>query len=149
MNQSKGLAAAVGDAQGRRQSAQELHEAHRALRESERRFKDLAELLPQAVYKMDLQGRLIFVNRQALETFGYTQAEFEAGLSCFQMLALQEQNRVREHSTHRRRPGPGRDRVHGPAQRWNAVSRARLQFADPPRGYASRPARGRRQRQRL
>jgi PAS domain S-box-containing protein len=96
MNQSKGLAAAVGEAIGRRQSAHEVHEAHQALRESERRFKDLAELLPQAVYEMDLQGRLTFVNRQALETFGYTRAEFEAGLSCYQMLAAYEQDRVRQ-----------------------------------------------------
>ncbi len=130
MNQSKGLAAAVGDAQGRRQSAQELHEAHRALRESERRFKDLAELLPQAVYEMDLQGRLIFVNRQALETFGYTQAEFEAGLSCFQMLALQEQDRVRE-NIQRTVDGQDLGGIEYTAQRKDGTQFPALVFSSP------------------
>ena len=69
------------------------------LRESEQRFKDLAELLPQTIYELDLEGRLTFVNRQALEMFGYTQAEFEAGLSCFQMLASHEHDRAR-HNMH-------------------------------------------------
>jgi PAS domain S-box-containing protein len=92
----EGLAAALGEAIGRRQSAEEFHKARRALCQSERRFRDLAELLPQMIYELDLGGRLTFVNRKALERFGYTQAEFEAGLSCFQMLALHERDRARD-----------------------------------------------------
>jgi len=73
----------------------ERKRANEALRNSEQRFRDLAELLPQTVYELDLEGRLTFVNRQALETFGYAQAELEAGVSCFQMLASQEHDRAR------------------------------------------------------
>ena len=97
MNQGKGLAAAVGDAQGRLGSRRRSFTRPTGpCAKANGGSKIWPKLLPQAVYEMDLQGRLTFVNRQALETFGYTQAEFEAGLSCFQMLALQEQNRVRE-----------------------------------------------------
>ncbi len=74
---------------------EELLRAQAALRESEQRFRDLAELLPQTVFEVDLEGRLTFLNRRALETLGYTQAEFEAGLSCFQMLASHEHDRAR------------------------------------------------------
>jgi PAS domain S-box-containing protein len=63
--------------------------------ESEQRFKELAGLLPQTVYEVGLDGRLTFVNRQALEMFGYTRAEFEAGVNCFQMLAAHEHDRAR------------------------------------------------------
>jgi PAS domain S-box-containing protein len=72
------------------------HRALAALRESEQRFRDLAELLPQTVYEADAEGRLTFLNRQTLEMTGYTRVEFEAGLSCFQMLAPHERDRARE-----------------------------------------------------
>jgi PAS domain S-box-containing protein len=76
--------------------ATERKQANEALRNSEQRFRDLAELLPQTIYEVDREGRLTFVNRHALEMFGYTQAEFEAGLSCFQMLASHEHDRARQ-----------------------------------------------------
>ena len=72
--------------------------AEEKLRESERRFRHLAELLPQTVYEMDLQGRLTFVNRNALETFGYTQQEFESGVGNLEMLAPQERDRARRNT---------------------------------------------------
>jgi PAS domain S-box-containing protein len=71
------------------------YRAEVALRESEQQCRDLAELLPQTVYEIDHEGRLTFFNRQAFQTFGYTQADFEAGLSCFQMLASYERERAR------------------------------------------------------
>jgi PAS domain S-box-containing protein len=65
------------------------------LAESERRFRDLAELLPQTVFETDLEGGLTFVNRQALAMFGYTQAEFEEGLNCFDRFAAEDVDRAR------------------------------------------------------
>ncbi|MGC4000818.1 MAG: ATP-binding protein [Anaeromyxobacter sp.] len=43
----------------------------RALRRSERRFRELTDLLPQVVYEADRRGVITWVNRQAYATFGY------------------------------------------------------------------------------
>jgi PAS domain S-box-containing protein len=78
------------------QDQTEERRAERTLRDSEQRFRDLANLLPQTIYEIDLEGRLTFVNRQALKVFGYTWAEFEAGLSCFEMVVASERDRARQ-----------------------------------------------------
>jgi PAS domain S-box-containing protein len=46
-------------------------QAEQALRESENRFRELAELLPELVFEIDIQAKLIFVNRVAFTVFGY------------------------------------------------------------------------------
>jgi PAS domain S-box-containing protein len=69
--------------------------AEEQLRESERRFRDLAESLPLPVFEMDLQGRFTYVNHAALEAFGYTAEEVAAGLNVFQMIAPGDRERTR------------------------------------------------------
>ncbi len=64
------------------------------LRESERRFKTLADMLPQAVYECDANGRLTYVNRRAYETFGYGVEDFEKGLHALEMLAPEDHTRA-------------------------------------------------------
>jgi PAS domain S-box-containing protein len=49
----------------------ERKQAEVALKESENRFRELAELLPELVFEMDLKGNLNFVNRIAFSVFGY------------------------------------------------------------------------------
>ncbi len=46
--------------------------AEQALRDSEQRFKELADALPQTVFELDLDGMITFVNRTALDTFGHS-----------------------------------------------------------------------------
>jgi len=43
-----------------------------ALRESEEKFRDMANLLPQVIFEIDLNGIITYVNKQAYSTFGYT-----------------------------------------------------------------------------
>jgi len=62
----------------------------RALRESEERFRDLAELLPETVFEADLDGRLTFANRNVYTTFGYTPEELTGGLSILDMLTPED-----------------------------------------------------------
>jgi PAS domain S-box-containing protein len=45
--------------------------AEKALRDSEKKFKELADLLPLTVFETDLKGNLKFYNAAALKTFGY------------------------------------------------------------------------------
>ncbi len=49
----------------------ERKQAELALKESENRFRELAELLPELVFETDLNGNLIFVNRIVFSVFGY------------------------------------------------------------------------------
>ena len=71
-------------------------EAAQALRESERRYRELAEMLPQTVFETDLAGRLVFVNRNAFAMFGYTQADLDGGLNTFEMIASGDLERARK-----------------------------------------------------
>jgi PAS domain S-box-containing protein len=53
------------------QDLTERIEIEKNLAESEQRFKDLVDLLPQTVYETDLNGFFTFVNGHALREFGY------------------------------------------------------------------------------
>ncbi len=48
--------------------------------ETEKKFRDFAELLPQVVFEATPDGRLTFVNRLALKKFEYTGKDIEKGL---------------------------------------------------------------------
>lgn len=61
--------------------------------ESELHFRELAELLPQTVFEFDDKGFFTFVNRCALETFGY-QAQEVVGLNVCQVFVPGECERV-------------------------------------------------------
>ena len=74
---------------------EELDSARRRAEESERRFRDLTDLLPQTVFEIDCTGRVTFANRIAFEMFGYLPEEIERGLDCFEMLAPEDRDRAR------------------------------------------------------
>lgn len=58
-----------------------LQTQEQALFTSEQQYKTLLELIPQGVYELDLSGRVVFANRNALELFGYTDKDVEEGLN--------------------------------------------------------------------
>ncbi len=66
------------------------------LRESEQKFRDLANLLPQIVYEIDVSGNLTFVNKQAFDSFGYSQEEFEKRINVLQTLIPEDRDRAKE-----------------------------------------------------
>jgi PAS domain S-box-containing protein len=70
--------------------------AEDALRASEERFRELAELLPEIVYETDVQGTLTFVNRNAVDLFGYTQEDYAAGLNVLDMIVPTDRGRALE-----------------------------------------------------
>jgi len=55
----------------------ERKRAEEALRESEQKFKDLAEQLPQAICEIDMDSRFTYANRYGLESIGYTLEEIQ------------------------------------------------------------------------
>jgi len=64
-------------------------------KESERRYRELADSLPQTVVECDEKGFITFVNRNAFETFGYTEDDLEKGINIFQVVVPGDHERVR------------------------------------------------------
>ena len=65
-----------------------------ALRESETKFKELAELLPEIVFETNLEGNLTYANRAAFEKFGYSREEFDKSLLLYKMIAPCDRERA-------------------------------------------------------
>ena len=55
--------------------------AEEALRESEMRFREMADLLPTIICETDMNMRLTYINKAGLHTFGYTQQDIAEGVN--------------------------------------------------------------------
>ena len=76
---------------------EECKQVKDALRTSEERFRELADLLPQTVFEIDRQGKLTYANRNAFNIFGYTQEDFDKGLNAREMFVSKDRDRVAEY----------------------------------------------------
>ncbi len=86
----------------------EIHnETMGALRVSEERYRELADLLPQPVFEADTNGCLSFLNRAAFDAFGYVWRDIEDGLSLQRIFAGEEVAQLLLASS----PGTDGDRV--------------------------------------
>ena len=70
--------------------------AEEALRESEKRFRELAELLPQPVFEMDLEANFTYGNRCGFDAFGYNQDDMKKGLNALELFIPEEGGRVKQ-----------------------------------------------------
>jgi PAS domain S-box-containing protein len=74
-------------------------EAEKALMESEKKYFEITDLLPQVIFESDLQGRLIYINRNSLEIFGYSEADFNKGVYLLSFIAQNERARAWDNFT--------------------------------------------------
>ncbi|HOG16937.1 MAG TPA: PAS domain S-box protein [Syntrophales bacterium] len=65
-----------------------------ALIESEKKFRDLAALLPEVVFETDLTGRFTYANPFGLDLFGYTREELDQGLSALDTISPRDRARA-------------------------------------------------------
>ncbi|HEY3351641.1 MAG TPA: PAS domain S-box protein [Polyangia bacterium] len=72
----------------------ERRRAEQALRDSEQRFRELADLLPQVVYECDAAGAITYVNRRGLELLGLTAADVARGLSMLDVVPPESHEQV-------------------------------------------------------
>lgn len=72
----------------------ERRETEEALRESERKFREMAELLPEVIFQIDLEGNISFVNQRAFTLFGYTPEDLDRGINAFEVLVPEERQRA-------------------------------------------------------
>jgi PAS domain S-box-containing protein len=64
------------------------------LAESEKRFRELANLLPQIVFEVDENGNVQYMNRAGFAATGLSEEEFSRGLSAFRFLVPAERERA-------------------------------------------------------
>ncbi|MBL7102661.1 MAG: PAS domain S-box protein [Desulfobacteraceae bacterium] len=72
-------------------------QAEEGLRESESRFREMAELLPTIIWEMDTGLRITYTNNLGLQTLGYTQEEFDAGINGIDLLHPDDKEAVTRH----------------------------------------------------
>ncbi len=65
-----------------------------ALEESERRFQEMADLLPQPIFECDTQGLITYTNRLGFDLFGYSRQNLESGINAADLFAPAERERV-------------------------------------------------------
>lgn len=56
------------------------------LRDSEKRYRELADLLPQSIYETDELGNLRYVNQAWYKAFGYTQEDLKLGINLIEII---------------------------------------------------------------
>lgn len=91
VNEERNLLNAISERLGR---VIERKNAKKALQESEERFKEMANLLPQSVFELDLTGRLTFVNNHGIVSTGYTLEDFNAGINAIEIFIPEDRERI-------------------------------------------------------
>lgn len=66
-----------------------------ALRASEERFRELAELLPTTIAEIDLSFHLTYMNKAGFETFGYSREDVAAGINVIKVIHPDDRQRAR------------------------------------------------------
>ena len=87
----------------------DIIKAEIAEKESRERYKELLELLPEAVFETDNKLNIIYANKQALRLFGYTEEEVLNGMNVLQVLTPEDRKKALEYDKKRimgEGPGP-------------------------------------------
>ena len=70
--------------------------AGRALSESEERYRDLTDSLPQPIFELDERGGITFGNPVGFTLFGYSPEDLSGGLNALQLIAPEDRERARD-----------------------------------------------------
>lgn len=57
---------------------------------------DLSDLLPVGIFEIEERGLITFANRNGLQSFGYSERDFEKGLNFFELLVPGERDKAQE-----------------------------------------------------
>jgi len=74
----------------------ERKQSEEALRHSEERFRDLAEMLPETVYEADMNGHVTFVNKKGMELFRLDEQDMERGIRMHDVVSPNDIERMQE-----------------------------------------------------
>ena len=73
----------------------EMKNTEEALVKSEKKYRELTDLLPQIVFETDVEGNLIFANNIAFETFGVEKSSFNNNINVFSFIHPDDRNRAK------------------------------------------------------
>lgn len=73
----------------------DINNKTKLVKKSELRFRELAELLPQIVFEIDLKGNVLFANRKAEDITGYSYDDLKHGLTIFDFFSEEERKRLK------------------------------------------------------
>jgi PAS domain S-box-containing protein len=62
--------------------------------ETERKYRELAESLPQVIFEVDSSGNLVYLNRTGYELFGYTREDLSRGFNVLEAFVPEDRERV-------------------------------------------------------
>jgi len=92
---SLGIAAVFLGARRFQHRMEEYNKTHKALKNTEERFKNLTEMLPEAVFETDENIYLTYANQKAFDLFGYSPDDLKKGLRGLDMIAPEDRDRAR------------------------------------------------------
>jgi len=75
---------------------EELMTAYRSLEAEEQRFSEMTGMLPQAVYEMELNGKLTYVNEFGFDMTGYTSDDLKRGMNALDLLVPEDREKAAE-----------------------------------------------------
>ena len=70
--------------------------AEEALRQSEQKYRELANTVPVGIFEFDDSGKLTFVNKTLFGWFGYSDDEFTAGINILNLIDPGDRQRLKE-----------------------------------------------------
>jgi PAS domain S-box-containing protein len=73
----------------------ERKQVEKALQESEKRYRELADFMPEIIFESDTKGNLTYVNRIAYTMSGYSPEDLEGGLKILDTVAPEDRDRCR------------------------------------------------------
>jgi PAS domain S-box-containing protein len=88
----------TGSEEKLRQQYNALLKSEQLIRESEARFREFAELMPEIVFETDLDFQVTFVNNRAYSRLGYTPEDKEKGFAGFRVIDPSQHARLRENA---------------------------------------------------
>ena len=78
-------------------SEEELKESLKRSEESEKKYRDLADSLPEFVFEIDTEGKITFLNKLGFEVSGYTPEDLRSGLDAQVLVAPEDRTRLTDH----------------------------------------------------
>ncbi len=78
----------------RKFAEQELLKAKEHAEESEKKFREMAELLPQIVFETDIDGKLTYINKYAYKLTGYSEQDSIIGKSTLDFYIPEDRERA-------------------------------------------------------